>query len=147
MICDRNSQAYQCAFQDIIHSLTLNKALKKNHAVIFLGGQPGAGKSTFTNMDYSFSDYIVIDGDQYRQFHPEYESILEKGIDKVSEFTQPFVNQVVEDLIIELSQEGYNLLIEGTLRDASVPIATSKLLKEKGYTTELYVMACDACES
>lgn len=138
---------YRKVFQDIISSLTRNEALKKNHAVLFLGGQPGAGKSTFSSMDYNFTDYIVIDGDQYRRYHPDYKSIAENDIDKMAELTQPFVNRVVEDLIVQLSKEGYNLIIEGTLRDASVPIATSRLLKKQGYMTELYVIACDACES
>lgn len=138
---------YETAFKNIYNSLVMDSAVKKNHAVLFLGGQPGAGKSTFYNMDHNFANYIVIDGDQYRKFHPYYEEIVMHDNERMPELTQPFVNRVVEDLIAELSKEGYNLIIEGTLRDADIPVRTGKMLKEKGYSTELYVIACDACKS
>ena len=138
---------YQAAFRSVLDGTTKNVALKKNHAVYFLGGQPGAGKSTFYNMDNNFTDFIVIDGDKYRSYHPHYETIIFEQKEIMAELTQPFVNRVVEDLIEELSKEGYNLIIEGTLRDSSVPIKTATMLKEKGYVTELYVIGCDACIS
>lgn len=138
---------YQDAFTNVYESVTKNVALKKNHAVLFLGGQPGAGKSTFTNVDNNFTDYIVINGDNYRVNHPFYREIVMQNKENMTELTQSFVNRVVEDLIRELSKEGYNLIIEGTLRDPQVPISTGTMLKERGYTTELYVIGCDACAS
>ena len=135
---------YDKILENVLATLRDIKAKKKNHAVIFLGGQPGAGKSTFYNMEESFYDYIKIDGDQYRKYHPGYTEMCE---DEMVEKTQPFVNRMVEDIISRLSDEGYNLLIEGTLRDASVPINTATELRTKGYTTELYVIACNACNA
>ena len=44
-------------------------------------------------------------------------------------------------IIDELSTEKYNLIVEGTLRTAEVPMKTAKELKERGYRTELCVMA------
>lgn len=46
--------------------------------------------------------------------------------------------------IWNLSQKGYNLIIEGTLRNPDVPIKTCYQLKEKGYNPDLVVVACDA---
>jgi len=54
---------------------------------------------------------------------------------------------MTEALIDKLSDERYNLVIEGTLRSTEVPAKTAALLKSKGYTTELYVMAVPAEES
>lgn len=139
--------AYQKAFINVVQSVTRNVALKKNHAVLFLGAQPGAGKSTFCNMDNNFTDYIIINGDNYRIHHPYYREIVMQDKERMAELTQSFVNRVVEDLIRELSKEGYNLIIEGTLRDPQVPIRTGNMLKEQGYTTELYVIGCNACIS
>ena len=56
-------------------------------------------------------------------------------------YTQPFINQVTEQLIDELSTESYNLIIEGTLRTATVPLNTCLALKNKGYRVELHVIA------
>lgn len=142
-----NEKQYQEAFFDVLNEVTKNVAIKRNHAVLFLGAQPGAGKSTFSNMDSSFADYIKINGDEYRKNHPFYKEIMLYERENMAELTQPFVNRVVEHLIEELSKEGYNLIIEGTLRDPNVPISTCNILKGKGYTTELYVIGCDACES
>lgn len=142
-----NEAEYQNAFTNVYESITKNVALKKNHAVLFLGAQPGAGKSTFSNMDNNFTDYIVINGDNYRINHPYYQEIVMQDKESMTELTQSFVNRVVEDLICELSKEGYNLIIEGTLRDPQVSIRTGTMLKEQGYTTELYVIGCDACIS
>ena len=40
-----------------------------------------------------------------------------------------------------MSDEKYNLIIEGTLRDKNVPLKTASLLKDKGYNVELQVLA------
>ena len=53
----------------------------------------------------------------------------------------------MERLIDDLGKDGYNMVIEGTLRDFRVPIQTAGKLKEYGYHTKLFVMAVDACIS
>ena len=121
-----------------------DSAVKKNQAVIFLGGQPGAGKSSFYSMDDSLDDYVIIDGDRYRKYHPDYAAFSQEELPNA---TQPFVNKIVERLIDDLGKDGYNMVIEGTLRDSSVPIQTACKLKEYGYHTKLFVMAVDACTS
>ena len=58
---------------------------------------------------------IIIDGDSYRSFHPNYLGLQEKyGKDSV-DYTKVFAGQMVEYLVDELSKKGYHLLIEGTL--------------------------------
>ena len=59
--------------------------------------------------------------------------------------TQPFANAITEKLISELAKEKYNLVIEGTLRTAEVPINTCEKLKKNGHEVNLVVVACDAC--
>ncbi len=63
------------------------------------------------------------------------------------ERTQEFVNKCVERLINDLSNDGYNLIIEGTLRDSQVTINTCQNLKDKGYSTDLYIISVDAVVS
>lgn len=46
--------------------------------------------------------------------------------------------------IWNLSQKGYNLIIESTLRNPDVSIKTCYQLKGKGYNPDLVVVACDA---
>lgn len=140
-------EVFEQQYKKVYESVIKDGAFKKNRAVIFLGGQPGSGKSKFYTDDANFDHYIVIDGDKYRQHHPFYNSISHHDIDNLAERTQSFVNRCIERLIDDLSKEGYNLLIEGTLRDPDVPIRTATSLKERGYRTDLYVITCSATEA
>ncbi len=89
-------------------------------------------------------DYIPINGDEYRRFHSNYSSIIRTDSEHYAERTQSFSNRVVETLISDLGSNGYNLIIEGTLRNPDIPIRTCEFLKSKGYEHELVVVACDA---
>lgn len=144
---DYSETEFNGKYKEIYDSLVKDKVKKQQHAVIFLGGQPGVGKSTFYSQDNNLNGYIVIDGDSYRRYHPHYEGIIEYDFENYIERTQSFVNQCIEKLISDLSDEGYNLIIEGTLRDPSVPIKTGLMLKDKGYSTDMYIIGVDACVS
>ena len=48
----------------------------------------------------------------------------------------------MEELIFALSEKGYSLLIEGTLRNPEVPKKTAKLLKSRKYHVSLVIIAC-----
>ncbi len=114
---------------------------------IIMGGQPGSGKSNYYAEKDELLNYIVINGDEYRRFHPNYEKILKTDVEHYAERTQAFSNRIAELLISDLSDCGYNLVIEGTLRNADIPIRTCRYLQSKGYEPELVVVACDAEES
>ncbi|WP_373262043.1 zeta toxin family protein [Hungatella hathewayi] len=133
---------YENSYKQIKGTL-LNKKYKENYPLATLiGGQPGSGKSELTKYIKSQNDNtIAIDGDYIREFHPHLEYIVkEYGID-YPKVTQPFVNRAVEQLIDELSRDKYNLVIEGTLRDIDVPIKTARMLDERDYLVELYIIA------
>lgn len=138
---------FEESYKKIYDSLTKDKVLQEKHCVVFLGGQPGTGKSNFINQDYAFSNYIQINGDEYRKFHPRYDEIISYDIKSMPERTQKFVNECIERLINDLSDDEYNLIIEGTLRDSQVTINTCQNLKSKGYSTDLYIVSVDAVVS
>jgi UDP-N-acetylglucosamine kinase len=142
-----SDEKFEQAYEKVYNSVVRDDVPQKKHSVIFLGGQPGSGKSNFYTQDDNLSNYIVIDGDRYRSYHPDYDDIVKYDIDSYVERTQGFVNECIEHLIEDLSDKGYNLIIEGTLRNPNVPIKTCTYLAAKGYTTELYVMAVDASVS
>ncbi|MFX3693336.1 zeta toxin family protein, partial [Streptococcus suis] len=74
-----------------------------------------------------------IDGDSYRSQHPNYLALQVKyGKDRV-DYTKGFAGKMLEQLVDELSTQGYHLLIDGTLRTTQVPSQTSQLLSSKGY--------------
>ena len=137
------SDDFDKALEQTIELLTFNKTISNVPHAVILGGQSGAGKTTIhrVKMMESKGDYIVIDGDTYRAQHPHFRSLQYKyGVDSV-EYTKMFAGKMVESVIEKLSSLKYNLIIEGTLRSAAVPINTATLLKSKGYTVDFCLIA------
>ena len=138
-----SSEDFDKALERTINFLTFNKNISSTPSAVILGGQSGAGKTTIhrVKMLESKGNYIVIDGDTYRSQHPYFRELQEKyGVDSV-DYTKMFAGKMVEAVIDKLSSLKYNLIIEGTLRSAAVPINTATLLKSKGYTVDFCLIA------
>lgn len=133
---------FQKALQRTIRTLTRGKTIPEQPKAILLGGQSGAGKSTIHRIKQKEfqGNIITIDGDSYRSQYPNYIVLQEKyGKDSV-DYTKEFAGKMVEQLVDELSTQGYHLLIEGTLRTVAVSRKTAQLLKSKGYQVSLAVI-------
>ena len=134
---------FERASKRLLRSLTRGKTSSSHPNAILLGGQSGAGKTTIHRVKQREfqGNIIIIDGDSYRSFHPDYLDLQEKyGRDSV-DYTKVFAGQMVEYLVDELSKKGYHLLIEGTLRTTEVPRKTAQLLITKGYQVSLALIA------
>ena len=138
---------YQKIKESLIQGRMLNEDPNEDKCSIILGGQPGSGKSRFYKMREDLTNYIAINGDEYRIFHPNHDNIIKYDLENYAERTQSFCNKITEALISELGNKGYNLIIEGTLRNPEVPVKTCEYLKGRGYNPDLMVVACDAEKS
>lgn len=108
-----------------------------------LSGQPGAGKTVLSSYIAGLynGNVVLLNGDEYRRYHPNYRELYEAyGVDSVK-MTSPFSSTVTEKCIDELSDKRYNLIIEGTGRTYDVPKKTAKQLAPKGYSVEIAVIA------
>lgn len=112
-------------------------------SAFLLGGQSGAGKTVLHKMIRSRSEGnpISIIGDDYRKFHPRFHQLQQLYGDAAVDHTAPWAGKMTEALIESLSAIGYNLIVEGTLRTSEVPLGTARLLKERGYSVSLALMA------
>lgn len=130
-----SEEEFNNIFNEIYEELKKNKEKEEKTIAYILGGQPGAGKSKLTYMLYEKFDgnVITINGDEYRKEHPRFKELQEIYKDDYVLHTQEFASEITNKLIEKLSDEKYNLIIEGTLRTKEVPINTLKLLKNKGY--------------
>lgn len=150
-----NTEDLNYVLEVIFYRLTKGLEKTSNPTAIFIGGQPGAGKSSeVIRMKEEYSNIVEIIIDHYRAYHPHYleiEELIRKhwtfktitledspGND-LADFTTDFVG-VLTDKLIELSSikdkfgKSYNLLIEWGMRTPESPLETMKMLKEKGYT-------------
>ena len=112
----------------------------ENPKVFLLGGQPGAGKSGLENAINIENKYISISGDDYREYHPKFEELNIKYGKESSKYTQQWAGEITERLIKELGNEKYNLIIEGTLRTAELPLKEAHRFKKIGYEVELNIV-------
>ena len=138
-----NEKEFIEKYNKTIKRLVDFKESSKNPKVFILGGQPGSGKTKLTNLliEKSDEDIIVLNGDEFKKLHPRHKELQKEFGDEAVTKTQEFSGKMTESLIEELSNKKYNLIIEGTLRTDTVPLNTEKKLKDKGYITELSVIA------
>lgn len=114
---------------------------------MLLGGQPASGKTKlirFIRNNYA-ERFTIINGDEFREYHPRYEEIKKlHGLDAPT-YTQKFSNAMVEAVKEECIRRRYNIIIEGTMRNPAVIENTAKELKKAGYRCEGHVLAihCD----
>lgn len=108
-----------------------------------LGGQPGAGKTGLQEImsNQCNGNLIIINGDEFRELHPDFKFLQEKYGKNSVDYTGAFSGKMTEVLIDRLKAEKYNVLVEGTLRTAQVPLNTCKSFKESGYSVTLGIMA------
>lgn len=102
--------------------------------------QPGAGKTRLASELKRTRNAAFINADEYRRYYPNYRALFRAVGDEVIALTSEFSGRITERLIDRLSADGYNLIVEGTMRTAEVPERTGRLLRSRGYKPELDVL-------
>ena len=137
---DYTDEELEIKFKEILEYYKSIYSPTENPKVVLLGGQPGAGKSGLENMVNVKKNYVSISGDDYREYHPRFKEInLEYGRE-ASKYTQQWAAEITEKLIKELRKEKYNLIVEGTLRTAELPLKEANAFKKASYKVELNVV-------
>lgn len=137
---DVNEELFHNIKDKMLVNLTRNIIVSNDKTAYIFGGQPGAGKSTWIkNNSDVLSNYVKVFGfDEILSYiNPDY---LKKINDTKELF--PYMGKIIEESVESLSNCGYNLVIEGTLRTTKVPMKTTDLLKNRGYKVGLVVIAC-----
>jgi len=125
----------------ILPSITKGLDSHKNPAAHILGGQPATGKSHFIKkIIEQDKNTAIINGDDFRGYHPKYEYCLKYNEQEASDLIQKDINYWIEKAIIDISLKKYSMIVEGTLKNANVPIKTAGILKNVGYFVNLDVI-------
>lgn len=132
----------QRGLEKVYDDITTGKYTYDNPKAFILGGQSGAGKTTLHKIffDHYLGNIVIINADDYRRFHPHYDDIYIQYGNEAANYTQSIANAIANALVEKLSDEGFNIVVEGTCRRADVPLKACRDLKEKGYIVELSVM-------
>lgn len=117
---------------------------------IILGGQPATGKSLLierTQDDRPNLSFVVINGDEFRQYHPRFHEYNQAGEREAANQTQAFANYIGQALLKEAIENRYNIIIEGTMRNPDVPVTTAQMYRQNGYSPEAHVLAVNYHQS
>lgn len=103
--------------------------------LILLGGQPGAGKTRAGDEMARHADHQVtrLIGDDYRQFHPDYPAVLAREPLAMPDVTAQAAGEWLRLAVDHAIENRYSILIEGTWRNAEVPLKTIELAAAHGY--------------
>lgn len=114
-----------------------------------LGGQSGSGKSELTSRIWEKlnGNCMVINGDEFRKLHPDYEKFQNEDIEKSPLKTSEFSGKLTEELINKSIKIRCNIIIEGTFRTTQTPIKTLQLLKDNLYYTNVFIKSTPSKDS
>lgn len=140
----REAASFELIWDDLVsESQVRPSSLPKGFV---LGGQPGAGKSNLVrkiNAELG-GNLLVVNGDEFRRYHPEFEEIQAKYGKDAPKYTASFSGEMTERVIAKALSEGYNISVEGTFRTTEVPMKTLDQMRSHGYTTAVYIQTTPA---
>lgn len=124
---------------DAIKTVFFQRHQPSNSPTVYiLGGQPSSGKSSLVSkISASGVDFLVINGDEYRKYHPNYSELADNPLSFSSD-TQIFSNTFTEELIKESMKRKLNVSVEGTMRTPIVVTNTIEQFKQDNYNVELH---------
>lgn len=129
------NEEFEIAFNEIYKRLTHNKTKLDKPKVVFLCGQPGAGKSRCGQL-YSKQfnkDVVKSDVDDYREYHPHFKEIVAKNPYNWSVDTHEFASKMGYAIVEKLASEKYNVIVDGTLRSLQKTKELISMFKNNGY--------------
>jgi len=135
---------------DICSEKIKGKKVNRQPICILIGGLPGSGKTNLVEQvkaEHKERDFVVIDTDDYRKLHPDYEQLIKTPEIAVEE-TSKFSNTIEAELIKRAIQTRCDIISVTTLRATQ---AINEILYEpainSGYEMEACVMAVSISES
>ncbi|WP_324824312.1 zeta toxin family protein [Sinanaerobacter sp. ZZT-01] len=134
-------------FQQIKKDVFKNKFPEKNPEIFIVGGQPGSGKSTLIKkLSSQHNAAVIINGDDYRKYHPQSDYIGSVHNKRYTEFTDADVRVWTKKIFTYAINNQYSIIFEGTFRTMEI-CDTIKQLKCSGYQVNVQVMAVDRYQS
>lgn len=134
----------------VIGALTFNKLPSQNPLAIVVGGQPGSGKTALINYTKQISserNFIVIDNDFFRNFHPKAKEIKQYYPNFFTQATDQLGMGITSDVINFCVDNNFDIIFHQTLKNKRIGDDAISLFRESGYTVGVRVFAVPFFES
>ena len=135
--------------QEIMKSVFKDAKSHEKPKIFIMGGQPGAGKSTFIDQlinSEEGKDCLIINADEYRAYHPQIKEIYTKHPEEMASITDLDVRDWTQRIFALAIENRNNIIFEGTMRTPQI-CNTIRDLHSKGYEVNIHVMAVNFYES
>lgn len=151
--CDKKAAEVE-NFDDVLKSFEklwndLDNSLKtpsNKPKLIYAIGQPGSGKTSLREYILKKENMILINGDDYRKFHPKHNDFM-KDPKNYELKTRYFKNLLIQLLIAKCLDEKINFLLENTFLNKNSVNTTIKQAKENGFSIEINVLDVNPIDS
>ncbi len=118
--------------------------ISERPVTILLGGQPGAGKTAGGNRVvgmYPEGEVVRIMGDDLRQYHPDYPSLMATDPLRMPDVTDVAMRRWIDMCVDYANEHHYSVLIERTWRSVDVTLGSAREAAAHGRTTHAVVVA------
>ena len=141
---------HETYYEELRNSYIKGKKPVKKPVAVIVGGQAGAGKSgllEYSKKLFKDSNFIIINGDEIRFFHPKCDEIARLYPELYIEITSQDTNLWTRKLFAELRQKKFNLIFEGTMRNNIIANDGITELQKLGYIVIVRGLAVSYLES
>lgn len=136
--------------KNVISVMAKDLVPSKNPLVIVVGGQSGSGKTALINYSCQLSpkrEFIQIDNDFFRGFHPDVDKIKRNHPDHYVTATDQLGLGITADVIKYFTENRYNIILHQTLKNNRVVDDAITKFIEAGYTVGVRAFAVPYFES
>ncbi|MBP2436937.1 zeta toxin family protein [Microbacterium amylolyticum] len=112
---------------------------------VIIGAQPGAGKSrSIEAVRREHPDVVPVIGDDLRPYHPDFRALMRSNPLAMPAVTQQASGAWVGMSAAHLREQRQSVLLETTMRQPSVVVATVREFRAAGYDVEVRGLAVPA---
>lgn len=142
-------EKHQAIFERrIVPALFADAKPSREPLAVLFGGQPGAGKSAViaaaADELQRRGGAVVINGDEFRAHHPRFAQLLRSDDRTAAFYTDRDSGRWVEKSIDHARQRGYNVIVEGTMRNPDTVAQTLSDFRAAGYETDARALAVNS---
>ena len=134
----------------IINVLSYDKTPSENPLAIVVGGQSGAGKTAlieYTSQMSTQREFVMIDNDFFRGFHPKTQEIRALYPDLYTAATDQIGLGITSDIISFFKDNKYDIILHQTLKNNRIADDAITKFRDAGYIVGVRAFAVPYTES